>query len=152
MRKSTSDLVAAVFALALSGLFFLNTGDLEGTGLNYPLLILAFMVLCVLALIFSGLRARQRAEDGEARIDAEPVAVKRVLIISAASLLYAIFIPILGFYAASALFLFGAAMVLNESKVRRLKAACLLTAIMCLAVWAAFAKLLGVPTPEGLFY
>jgi hypothetical protein len=82
--------------------------------------------------------------------DEEPVAFRRVGIIVFASAAYRVLVPVLGFYTASALFLFGSAMVLNDTKVSALLSACLLTAIMCLAVWLGFSVLLGVPVPGGL--
>jgi hypothetical protein len=46
-------------------------------------------------------------------------------------------------------------MALNDAGWSRQKSAmvaCALTVIMCLAVWLGFAKLLHVPTPEGLLF
>ena len=94
------------------------------------------------------------ADELSARLR-EPVAVKRVVMISVLSIAYALVIPVLGFYSTSILFLFGAAMVLSDTgglSAKTAVSACMLTAIMCLSVWGGFTLLLHVPTPEGLLF
>jgi hypothetical protein len=153
MRSSVTDMAAGLFALLIAAVFFSQSGDLEGVGLLYPRLLIGFIALCGIYLVGLGLFKRRPGRDRIA--SDEPVAVRRVGMIAALSLAYCLLIPVFGFYPASALFLFGAAMILNDAGVGPLKAAlsaCILTVVMCLAVWAGFALLLHVPTPEGLLF
>ncbi|MDR3358169.1 MAG: tripartite tricarboxylate transporter permease [Desulfovibrio sp.] len=146
------DMLSGLFVLLISAVFFTQMYELEDVGRNYALLLLAFIVLMGLWLCFQGFRKRRLLVEGLASGEEEPVAMRRVAIIVAASAVYAAFIPILGFYPASAFFLCLSAIVLNDTDSSPYVAACLLTLIMCLAVWLVFAMLLGVPTPEGMLF
>jgi hypothetical protein len=87
--------------------------------------------------------------------DTEPVKFKRVGIISAGSVVYVLVVPLLGFYPATVLFLFGMAMVLGDSNVTTAKkamASAFFTVVLCVAVWLGFAFLLGVPTPQSVLF
>ena len=122
-------------------------------GLLYPQLLTGFIAFGGAYLVGLGLFKRRPGRDRTA--GDEPVTIRRVAIIAALSLAYCLIIPVLGFYPASVLFLFGAAMILNDAGVGPLKAAlsaCVLTIVMCLTVWAGFSLLLHVPTPEGLLF
>jgi hypothetical protein len=153
MRSSVKDVGAGLFALLAAAVFFSQSGDLEGVGLLYPQLIVGFITLGGLYLVGLGLwkwRSGRDRADGD-----EPVAVGRVAMIAALSLAYILVIPLLGFYAASVAYLFGSAVALNDTGSGLRKAAisaCVLTAVMCLAVWAGFSLLLHVPTPKGFFF
>ncbi len=153
MRSSITDLVAGLFSLLIALAFYSQCGDLTGVSLMYPSLIIGFITLGGLYLLAQGLLKMRRGCDTIA--DDEPVALKRVAMISVISMAYVVLIPLLGFYSASALFLFGAAMVLSDmggGPAKTAVAAGILTAVMCLSVWGGFALLLGVPTPEGMFF
>jgi hypothetical protein len=154
MRSSVIDLAAGVFSLLCAAAFYVQIGELEGVGRNYPMGLIGFILLGGLFLL--GLGACKRLSGRDAiPADAEPVAYRRVAVITAASVAYVLLMSLLGFYAASVIFLFGSAMALNDAGWGRQKsvlAACALTVIMCLGVWLGFAKLLRVPTPEGLLF
>ncbi|MDR2799772.1 MAG: tripartite tricarboxylate transporter TctB family protein [Desulfovibrio sp.] len=152
-RSSVKDIAAGLFSLLAVAVFFSQSGDVEGVGLLYPRLIMGFIALGGAYLVVLGLWKRRAGRDGAGGGDA--VSVTRVAVIAACSLIYVLIIPLLGFYAASAVFLFGSAMALNDAAAGPRKAALaasILTMIMCLAVWAGFSLLLRVPTPDGLFF
>ena len=154
MRGSVRDLAAGAFSLLCAAAFYVQSGKLKGLGRDYPLGIIIFIALGGLFLLAQGLRRRLSGRDA-IPTDAEPVAYSRVGVITAAAVAYACLIALLGFYTASTAFLFGSAMALNDAGrgwKKSAVAACALTAIMCFAVWLGFAKLLRVPTPEGLFF
>ncbi|MDR2819798.1 MAG: tripartite tricarboxylate transporter permease [Desulfovibrio sp.] len=148
--SAMSDISAGVFSLLLAGAFYTQLGELEGVGRSYPSCILLFIVLLGGYILFNGLKQRRKNAGKTMKSDEEPVAFRRVGVIVFTSAAYIVLVPVLGFYAASALFLFCSAMILNDTKVSALLSACLLTAIMCLAVWLGFSVLLGVPVPGGL--
>ena len=150
--SGVANVAAGTFSLAVSAAFYTQLGELEGVGKSYPLLILCFITLVGGYVLLHGLNQRRKSAGGAPQNDGEPVAYRRVALIAAVSVAYVVLIPILGFYAASAVFLFGSAMLLNDSQTSAFRAACLLTVIMCTVVWAGFAKLLNVPTPEGLLF
>ncbi|MDR2574187.1 MAG: tripartite tricarboxylate transporter permease [Desulfovibrio sp.] len=147
------DILAGFFTLLISAVFFTQVFELEDVGRNYALLLLAFIILMGLYLCVQGLLGKRLWGGGASSGNGdEPVVMRRVAVIIAASAAYAGFIPILGFYPASAFFLCLSAIVLNDSEGSPYFAACLLTLVMCLAVWLVFTMLLGVPTPESMLF
>ena len=152
MRNGITDMGSGVFSILIATLFYTQTGDLSGVSLLYPQLLLGFIFIAGVFLLIQGLikfRKGGVAEDGE------PVTMSRVFLISIFAIAYVAIIPVLGFYAGSVIFLFGASMLLNDAgygKGKAIMASCLLTVIMCLCVWGGFALLLGVPTPQGLLF
>jgi len=154
MRSSIVDLAAGVFSLLCAAVFYTQSDALRGIGRDYPLGLIIFIALGGLVLLVQGIRKRLSGRDAPPA-DAEPVAYGRVAVITAASVIYVFLVSLLGFYTASAVFLFTSAMVLDDAGRGRQKsalAACALTVIMCLTVWIGFAKLLRVPTPDGLLF
>ncbi len=157
MRSSTTDFGAGLFSLLVAAIFYAHTGSLHDVGLLYSELLIGFITLGGVYLLGLGLHKRKKesAQSGGAGPDQEPVALKRVALISGLSIAYALLMGLLGFYSASILFLFGSAMLLNDMGLgmgRAVFAACTLPLIMCLAVWLGFGMLLRVPTPEGLLF
>jgi hypothetical protein len=154
MPSGIVDLAAGVFSLLFAVAFYVQSGALKGVGRDYPLGLVIFIALGGLFLLAQGIRKRLSGRDIPPA-DAEPAAYGRVAVITAASVAYVILIPLLGFYTASVGFLFASAMVLDDAGwgwKKSALAACILTVIMCFAVWLGFTKLLYVPTPEGLLF
>ena len=154
MRSSVIDLAAGVFSLLCATAFYTQIDGLKGVGRDYPLGLIIFISLGGLFLLGLGIYKRLSGCDA-IPADADPVAYRRVAIITAASIVYVLLMSLLGFYTASILFLFGSAMALSDAGwgwQKSAMAACALTVIMCLAVWIVFSRLLFVPTPEGLLF
>lgn len=157
MRSRTSDIAAGLATLAVAGIFQAQTGDLEGVSLLFPRMLIIFMTIGGVFIFVSGLLTRRAsADDAPCELPPEePVAAKRVATIALASIAYVGIIPVLGFYPASVLFLFCMAMILSDSNVTTAKkalASAIFTVVLCLAVWLGFALLLGVPTPQSMFF
>jgi len=157
MRSRTSDIAAGLATLAIAGIFQAQSGDLEGVSLLFPRMLIIFMTLGGVFVFASGLLTpRARVDEAPCELPAEePVAVKRVASIALGSIVYVGIIPLLGFYPASVLFLFGMAMILSDSNVttaKRALASAIFTVVLCVAVWFGFAFLLGVPTPQSMFF
>jgi hypothetical protein len=157
MRSRTSDIAAGLATLAVAGVFQAQCGDLEGVSLLFPRMLIIFMTIGGVYIFASGLLTpRIRVEDAPCELpEEEPVAVKRVATIALASILYVGIIPLLGFYPASVLFLFCMAMILSDAGVttaRKALASAIFTVVLCFAVWLGFALLLGVPTPQSMFF
>ena len=151
MRSSTKDILAAGFCLLFALAFQVQTDDLEGISLYFPRILLVFITALSLGLLGNALlkirKEQQASED-------EPVSWPRVCLISAGSIAYVAIIPMLGFYPASAIFLFAMAWVLRDKTVsmrKTLIAASMFTVVLCFAVWGGFGLLLNVPTPESIF-
>jgi hypothetical protein len=157
MRSRTFDIAAGLATLAVAGIFQAQSGDLEGVSLLFPRMLIIFMTIGGMFIFVSGLLTR-RASVNDAPCELppeEPVAAKRVATIALASIVYVGIIPVLGFYPASVLFLFCMAMILSDSNVttaRRALASAIFTVVLCVAVWLGFALLLGVPTPQSMFF
>lgn len=153
MRKSTTDLAAGLFTLVVAGIFHHQSQDLEGISLLFPRMLIIFLTLGGMLCVVFGLLKRGKENDGVA--DAEPVAVGRVAQIGAGSMGYVAAVPFLGFYPATIVFLFSMGMLLNDANQSTRKtamAAGLFTVVLCLLVWLGFALLLGVPTPQSVFF
>ena len=157
MRSRTSDIAAGLATLAIAGMFQAQCGDLEGVSLLFPRMLIIFLTLGGVYIFASGLLTRHASADAppcEAPTE-EPVAVKRVVTIALGAMVYVGIIPLLGFYPASVLFLFCMAMILSDSSVTTAKkamASAVFTVVLCVAVWFGFAFLLGVPTPQSMFF
>ncbi|MDR1856202.1 MAG: tripartite tricarboxylate transporter permease [Desulfovibrio sp.] len=146
-------LLAGGFCLLSLLAFMPQLEALEGAGKSYPMLLLGFIGLCGVALLGLGILTRIKAKAGNLVLaEEEDVAMRRVLTVAGLSLAYIALIPILGFYPASAIFLFGSAIILNDTETSAVKAALILTAVMCFCVWGGFDKLLRVPTPVGILF
>lgn len=153
MRKSTADLAAGLFTLAVAGVFHHQSQELEGISLLFPQMLIIFLTLGGLFCVAAGLLKRRSGNDEVT--DAEPVAVGRVAQIGAGSIGYVAVVPFLGFYPATIVFLFSMGMLLNDASQSTRKtamAAGLFTVVLCLLVWLGFAVLLGVPTPQSVFF
>lgn len=153
MRSSTSNIAAGLFSLLVAAVFYHQSSELEDVSRMYAMLLLGFIFLGGLLLVAQGVCGKLRGKDTVT--EGEPVTMSRVGLISVLAIAYVLIIPFLGFYAASILFLFGSAMLLNDAGgglLHSLVSACILTAVLCLAVWGGFALLLGVPTPEGMLF
>ena len=127
-----------------------------GVARDYPIGLIIFTSLGGLFLLALGIRKRLSGSDSIPE-NAEPTAYGRVAVILAASVAYAFLIYLVGFYLASAAFLFGSAMALSDvdaagGRKKLVIASCIFTAVMCISVWLVFSKLLYVPTPEGLLF
>ncbi|MEG6504591.1 tripartite tricarboxylate transporter TctB family protein [Nitratidesulfovibrio sp. 1201_IL3209] len=153
MRSSVADIASGLAVLVMAGVFHAQSGDLEGVSLLFPRMLVIFMALG--GIYLCGLGMLKGRKGGDAPQDDEPVAVGRVGIISAGAIAYVAIIPLLGFYLASALYLFGMSMVLGDASRgtrRKALASAAFTVVLCLSVWIGFAMLLGVPTPEGMLF
>jgi hypothetical protein len=153
MISRTTDIAAGLAVLAIAGMFQSQSGELEGVSLLFPRMLIIFMTVGGIYLVAKGLiKGRKSSAATE---DTEPVKFKRVGIISAGSVVYVLVVPLLGFYPATVLFLFGMAMVLGDSNVTTAKkamASAFFTVVLCVAVWLGFAFLLGVPTPQSVLF
>lgn len=150
MRSRTTDIAAGLASLAIAGVFHAQSGELEGVSLLFPRMLIIFLTLGGVYLVIKGiLRGASAAQE------AEPVNVRRVATISVGSVIYVLGIPLLGFYPASALFLFAMAMILGDTTTNTARLAMLsamFTAILCVAVWLGFALMLNVPTPQSILF
>lgn len=150
MRSRTTDIAAGLASLAIAGMFQAQSGELEGVSLLFPRMLIIFLTLGGVYLVIKGIMT-----GASAPADAEPVNVRRVVTISVGSVVYVLAIPLLGFYPASALFLFAMAMVLGDSTsdtARLAMLSAMFTAILCVAVWLGFALMLNVPTPQSILF
>jgi hypothetical protein len=150
MRSRTTDIAAGFAVLGVAGLFHSQSTDLTGVSLLFPRMLIIFMTLGGIFLVISG-----ALKSKTAKTDDEPVNVQRVVIISIGSILYVLLIPLLGFYPASILFLFGSAMILgdaNPNTTRKAAISAAFAAVICLAVWLGFALMLSVPTPQSVLF
>ena len=152
MRSGKSDILAALFIFVVALAFHLQSGELKGISLYFPRILLVFLTWGGVILMGLGIYKVVKKIRFEA---GEPVAIPRVIIISIGSIAYVAIIPLLGFFPASAVFLFIMAMILRDTSVDTRKIALLaavFATVLCLAVWIGFTVLLNVPTPPSIFF
>jgi hypothetical protein len=133
--------------IAVAAFFWAAGRDLEGVGSIFPRALELFLALGGVLLILSGLRRKRMGREG----DAEEIHRDRVAAITGSSVAYVAGIPLVGFYASSAVFLFVVSWVLSgrgKGAGGLVKPACF-TLIMVSMVYLVFQYLLGVPTPRG---
>jgi len=153
MRSSIADMASGAFVFLVAAIFYYQSGELEGISLLFPQILVVFLTIGGIYLMIKGFLTRKRGTDRV--IDDEPVAIGRVAQISLGAIAYAIATPFLGFYPATMIFLFVMGMILNDTGVSTRKSAIMSAALMIIvtfAVWAGFAMLLSVPTPESIFF
>lgn len=148
MNNRSTDIAAGLAVLIFAAMFHFQSGELDGVSLIFPRGLTIFMTCGGLYLLAKGFISRV------SKTDSEPVNLPRVVIISVGSIAYVLTITILGFYPASAFFLFIMAMILSDSRStwkHRVMSSTLFSVVMCTSIWFVFAKLLSVPTPTGIF-
>ncbi len=145
------DILAGLSFLIFALIFYSQTSDLSGISLLFPQSLIIFLILGSLYLIVKGLIRRKHMEMS----NDDPVKVPRVVLISIMSIAYVIIIPMLGFFVASAIFLFLAALAFREKEKTLIQStviSLIFTAVFCFFVWLCFVTLLSVPTPDGMFF
>ncbi len=150
MYQHTKDILAGISFLLFALLFGSQLGNLEGVSLYFPQSIIILMAIGGVYLVIKGLLTRHKKVR-----DNEMLAIGRVVVISVMSIVYVLLIPIFGFFVASIAFLFLASLVYRERDIPFAKScvvAVLFTSIFSFLVWFGFQFLLGVPTPEGMFF
>jgi putative tricarboxylic transport membrane protein len=148
MKRKHADILSGLGFLLVAALFWSLGRDLEGVSAVFPAMLEVFMAGGGLALIINGLRmsaADQVCED-------MPL-WGRVVGIVIGGIIYVLCIPLIGFYTASALFIFILALAYGqELSLRRAGLYAAFSLLICVLIWGVFQKLLLVPTPEGLFF
>jgi putative tricarboxylic transport membrane protein len=151
--SAKSDLLSALFTLVVITPFILQSGELEGVSLLFPQMLVCFMA--VGALVLFGTAWLKGKASGDRSLGGDKPHMGRVALISVASIAYMALMQPLGFYPASALFLFGTALCLHRGDGGRARDALVslfFAALFCVLVWGAFSLLLRVPTPAGLLF
>ncbi len=151
--SAKSDLLSALFTLAAIVPFALQLGDLEGLSKVFPEALLVFMLLGVGALFVSAFR-KGRA-TGDWALGGDKAQMGRVAFISIASAAYMALMYPIGFYPASALFVFVSALVLHRGEAGRgrdVLVSAFFAVLFCALIYGAFSLLLRVPTPVGILF
>lgn len=135
------DGIGALVLLALTGAAWLETGTIPGEARLFPRLVLAVMaVLSVAMLVRSFAR---RAETG-----AFVQAPGALAITLGLAVVYIAAVEVIGYFAATALFVPGLALALG---LRRKRLLALTTVGFVVAVYLVFVVVFGRPLPLGLF-
>jgi hypothetical protein len=150
MPRHLSDIISGLAFLLFAGAFWWAGKDLTGISRVFPVGLEGFLALGGAALIFNGLRLARRA----ASCEKERIAWNRVVLITLASVVYILIIPLVGFYVTSVVFLFVLAMLLAEKGkgTRGLLHALAFSAGLVGIIWLVFLNILQVPTPQGICF
>ena len=148
-----NDILCGVAFIAFAGVFFLQYGELtSGVSRVFPEMLMSLIGVGGAYLLVKGVW--KKFTQPAAVTNEEPVAWKRVGIITVLALAYVSVITVLGFYTSTSIFIFIATMLLGDRSggwlPLALKAACFGIAFSAI-IWGSFTMLLDVPTPEGLF-
>ncbi len=146
MDRKTSDIASGIGFLAIAACFRLAGMDLEGISRVFPEGLESLMAIGGIILVVNGLRQKRPGTEGE-----EKTSWGRVVAITVSSVVYALVIPLVGFYATSAAFLFILSWAFAErgKGARGLIPPAFFTLTVVVAVYVVFQYLLSVPTPEG---
>jgi len=148
------DFLAVFFTMLVIAAFAAQTSELDELSFLFPLCLLVFLTAGSVLLFGRGFRRMKRwglfPDEGGERPQA-----RKVIVMAAGALLYALAIMPLGFYPATALFLFGMSYYQNSaapSRLNRLGMALVVTGLLCALVWFGFTYLLSVPTPASILF
>ena len=152
MRKSTQDILSGIGFLVIAIAFWVQHDADEGVSRIYPLGLVLFITAGAVWFILKGfwMRFREKGEESSIR---SKTGWKRVGIIIAFSLLYAVGIPTLGFFPSTFLFLFLSYLLLGEQQAglgKRTVHGLLYAALFSFFIWFGFVWLLNVPVPQGI--
>lgn len=142
-----ADICSGIIMAGVAALFGSQLYELNGIGLMFPEALVFIIGVGGIYLIGTGLWKYKKQYKHE---PFETASVKRIVIIVAGSIMYAVLIPLLGFYPISALFLFAMTMCLQDEGVSMKRTAingAILSVVLCIAIYISFTILLNVPTP-----
>lgn len=128
------------------------------TRLNYPSNVFPYLVSTAILVFTTVIFLTQVAwpaphAEGEASASGQGgISVPRVILMAGASIVYAVLMPLVGFYTVSFIFLVVLFTVtqLDRFNGRLLGASVGLSLAILLVIYVAFSLLLSVPTPRGL--
>ena len=152
MCNSNRDILCGLCFLAISAIFALQMHELEDVTLVFPAALLTVIALGGVWFVGKGIYLKRRDNSSCAT---ESVAWKKVAIIAAVALIYAVLLSVLGFFCSTAAFIFCTSMILGDKSKsigHLAKVSTLYSLIFCLLIWLSFVKLLNVPTPAGIFF
>ena len=152
MRKGSSDILAGLGFLVIAGAFGVQYDELEGVSRVFPEALISFISLGGLYFILKGCwrRRLERATESD-----EPVVWSRVGVISVMAMAYLIVLTYIGFFVATAAFLFTSYMLLGDRSrgpVRLCALGAGFSVVVTGLVWLGVVALLNVPVPEGLLF
>lgn len=145
------DCLAGCGFFCFAAAFYIQFEDFTGVSRIFPESLTTILAIGGAYFIFKGIWRRFRSRVST---PAEPVAWKKVALISILSLGYAVAIPMLGFLVSTCAFIFCSTLILGDrtSGLPRLASTGILFAIIFGgAVWLTFTKLLNVSAPTGWF-
>ena len=126
--------------------------ELEDVTRVFPEALLTVIALGGVWFVGKGVYLKRRDNSS---CEDESVAWKKVAIIAAIALVYAVLLSVLGFFVSTAAFIFCTSMILGDKSKsigHLAKVSMLYSVIFCLLIWLSFVKLLNVPTPTGIFF
>lgn len=152
MCRSNRDILCGLCFLIISAIFALQMHELEDVTRVFPEALLTVIALGGVWFVGKGIYLKRRDNSS---CENESVAWKKVAIITAIALIYAVLLSVLGFFISTAAFIFCTSMILgdkNKSIGHLAKVSTLYSLIFCILLWLSFVKLLNVPTPTGIFF
>lgn len=152
MCNSNRDILCGLCFLAISTCFAVQMHDLDGVTRVFPQALLIIIAIGGIWFIGKGIYLKRRKRSSD---DNEYVAWKKVGIIAAIALVYAVVISILGFFSSTAVFIFCTSMILGDAGKgigHLVKVSTVFSLLFCLLLWLSFVKLLNVPTPTGMLF
>jgi putative tricarboxylic transport membrane protein len=148
MTRKYADILSGAGFLVLALIFWSAGRELTGVSRIFPNLLELFLALGGLVLCILGLSKSLK----EKACDESPV-WSRVWMILVSSVLYAVAVPLIGFYVSSAIFLFVMAMILGKTwNLAHVKISVVFSVGLCALIYLVFKTLLLVPTPTGFLF
>lgn len=138
----TADRITGLVIAALSVIGFIYSKGLRGDAGKVPMFIFVGLFIAGVALVlYTHLKVAESKP-------LESMLWGRWFLAVFTGIAYAVLIPVIGFYAASAVYLFGAMYLFG---VRNKKTLVIIPAVFVLIIYLLFAKLLGIRLPAPFF-
>lgn len=147
MKSAVADIGVSILMIAIASFFLfealqlppsLNPMDIGAAAL--PLLIIGGMIICSLFILIQAIRGRKQQEGEKIMIVRGKMIIASIVIL----IVYALLIPILGYYIPTALAVIALLLCANQKSWMKLV---FVTGGFLLFAWIGFEKILNVPLP-----
>ena len=140
-RLKYGDAFLYAFFYATSLIFIFNTGEFEGDAAVYPRAVATVVIFFTTILLYRDLMVKTKESKKDDTV------AKKLYISSLFSILYVGLVSLIGYFAATPVFMVALTRALGYRKV---KTVILICVVLELVIYFAFKVALGVPIPGGL--
>lgn len=119
----------------------------------FPIISAIGIIICsILSIIFDGPKEKKAQEAGETKPYLDKAGWKRLVIIFAELIVYALGVQAIGFLFAGIIMMFVIIMTLKDGKKINVPTAIILSVVLPVVVYFTFSKVFVIPLPKGALW